>query len=358
MFLRTTLALLVLLQGAPLHGAPLAPQQRSSWPPPRASVSEALADCMVEAPEELFLVERVVDGDTIWIQRNGEREKLRLLSVDTEEKYMGGKDISASKPSTRFAEQSTGWATGFFLPRSPAEGPARVGLRFPGGKEARDVYGRLLCHVVTKEGVDFNLLLVRMGHSPYFNKYGNSRLDHARFIAAQEKAMAEKLGIWDARTNEGGKRRDYPRLMAWWSARAKAIDDFRAKADAAPTRFVACDDPDGLQAALEAGGEDVTVLASVDRFFDEDDGSWTILLRSGDRKRAVRIGVPAQGRAAMARLDLEGSKGEFRQNYLLVTGKLVRGPRGFRLEGVGASDWRAAGPEPAAMEPPSTGGGR
>ncbi|MGB0332394.1 MAG: thermonuclease family protein, partial [Planctomycetota bacterium] len=345
MITRTSLTLLLL--AAPLHAAVPAPQQqKSSWPPPRASVSDALRDCQVEKPDRLFMVERVVDGDTIHIRRNGEREKLRLLSVDTEEKYMGGKDISASKPSTRFAEQSTGWATGFLLPRSPGEGPAKVGLRFPGGEEARDIYGRLLCHVVTKEGIDFNLLLVRMGHSPYFNKYGNSRLDHERFLEAQRKAMAEKLGIWDSRTNEGGKRRDYPRLMAWWTARAEAIDAFRARAAASPGRFLACDDPDGLEAALKAGGGEVTLLASVDRFFDEDDGSWTSLLRSGDRKRAVRIGVPASGRAALEALDLPGTKDEFRQNYLLVTGQLTRGPRGFRLEGVGASGWRRAGPEP------------
>lgn len=347
MLTRTTLTLLLL--AAPLHAAAPAPQQqKSSWPPPRASVSDALRDCQVEKPEKLFTVERVVDGDTIYIQRNGEREKLRLLSVDTEEKYMGGKDISVSKPSTRFAEQSTGWAKGFFLPRSPDEGPAKVGLRFPGGEEARDIYGRLLCHVVTKEGIDFNLLLVRMGQSPYFNKYGNSRLDHERFLAAQRTAMAEKLGIWDSRTNEGGKKRDYPRLMSWWTARAQAIDDFRARAASDPSRFVPCDDPDRLEAALAAGTKEVTLLASVDRFFDEDDGSWTVLLRSGDRKRAVRVSVPASQRAALGALDLPGTKDEFRQNYLLVTGALTRGPRGFRLEGVEPADWRRAGPEPAS----------
>ena len=83
MITRTTLTLLLL--AAPLHAAVPAPQQqKSSWPPPRASVSDALRDCQVEKPEKLFTVERVVDGDTIYIQRNGEREKLRLLSVDTE----------------------------------------------------------------------------------------------------------------------------------------------------------------------------------------------------------------------------------------------------------------------------------
>ena len=148
-----------LLAAAFLATVPLAAAQsgKGSWPPPRAPLGEALADCQTDVPKETFEVERVIDGDTIWIRRNGEREKLRLLSVDTEEKYIGGNDLSPSKPSTRFGEQSTGWAQGFFLPRTPDEAPVRVGLRFPGGVEAKDVYGRLLCHVVTREGVDFNL---------------------------------------------------------------------------------------------------------------------------------------------------------------------------------------------------------
>ena len=180
-----------------------------------------LRDCSVGAPEELFDVLRVIDGDTLWIEREGQREKLRLLSVDTEEKFME-RELSPSKPSTRYGDLVTGWTQGFFTPRTPEEGPVRVGLRFPGGVEQRDVYGRLLCHVVTEEGVDFNLLLVRMGLSPT-NKYGHSRLDHERFAAFQAKAMAEKRGVWNADTNKSGKKRPYARLLPWWEARGAAV---------------------------------------------------------------------------------------------------------------------------------------
>ena len=346
----STTALTALLSVSSLLwiAAPAAAQSnRGTWPPPRASMAEVLADCVTEKPDELFLLERVIDGDTIWIQRNGEREKLRLLAVDTEEKYMGPKDISASKPSTRFGEQSTGWAKGFFLPRTPDEPPLKVGLRFPGGSEARDVYGRLLCHVVTSEGIDFNLLLVRMGHSPYFNKYGNSRIAHKAFVAAQIVAQKEKRGIWDDRTNDGGKKRDYVRLAAWWQLRADAIDTFRAKSRKEPLLFVAADEPEALQRALDGGPNEVVVFAIVDRFYEEDDGSRTVLLRSGDKKRAVRVPIPADMREAMRAVDLDGSLGDFRQNYFFVTGKLVQGRRGFDLLGVTVSDWRLAGARPA-----------
>ncbi|MEM8711146.1 MAG: thermonuclease family protein [Planctomycetota bacterium] len=332
---------------SPGPAALASPQDRSggSDRPVQAPPIEVLRDCQVDKPTELFSVLWVVDGDTIHIERGGKREKLRLLSIDTEEKYNKG-NVSETKPYTRFGEQATGWAQGFLMPRSPEDGQVMVGLRFPGGVEAYDIYGRLLCHVVTAEGIDFNLLMVRTGLSPYFNKYGNSRIDHTRFVELAAKAKSERRGIWDQRTNEGGKRRPYGRLIPWWQARADAIDAHRVKASEAPLRYVAADDPDALEASLANGPERVTVLALVDRFFEEDDGSRTVLLRSGDKRRSLRVSIPKDQREAMARHDLDHAKEDFRQNYFLIDGTLKRGKRGFDLTGVGVDDWRLAGPGP------------
>lgn len=338
---------LLSLAAAPAGAAPL--QRRApdvNAYPREASFPEVLRECSVGAPEELFDVLRVIDGDTLWIEREGQREKLRLLSVDTEEKFME-RELSPSKPSTRYGDLVTGWTQGFFTPRSPEEGPVRVGLRFPGGVEQRDVYGRLLCHVVTEQGVDFNLLLVRMGLSPYFNKYGHSRLDHERFAAFQAKAMAEKRGVWNADTNKSGKKRPYARLLPWWEARGAAVHAFRELAAADPAHWIAADEPEALEMSMKAApGEEVTLLCSVDRFFDEDDGSRTVLLRGGDKKRSVRVRIEPEALEAMAKVDLEGSKEDFRQNYLTVKGTLAIGERGFDLVGVEPADWRRAGPEP------------
>ncbi|MDF1838450.1 MAG: thermonuclease family protein [Planctomycetota bacterium] len=323
---------------------PVLPQ--NSQGPQRATDLEILQQCATEAPTELFEVTRVIDGDTIWIQRNGKREKLRLLSVDTEEKFMKGGDISEFKPCTRYGDECTGWAQGFFAPRSINEGPVKVGLRFPGGKEARDIYGRLLCQVVTSDGVDFNLLLVRRGMSPYFNKYGNSKISHEAFVAAQKAAKKEYLGIWNRRTNEMGKQRPYDRLLTWWDARAAAIDNFRAKAKAEPKAYMEGDDPDALEAALKSGSTKITVMGSVSKIFDEDDGSKTVLLRGGDKARAIRIRVEAKDLAAMQAMDLEGTMKEFRQNYLLFSGTLAQGKRSYELQGSHPSEWKLAGPEP------------
>ncbi|MEM7517800.1 MAG: thermonuclease family protein, partial [Planctomycetota bacterium] len=182
----------------------------------RAIATEAVASCLKKAgikvdeksldasrhapPSELFDVTRIVDGDTIWIRRNEKEEKLRLLSVDTEEKL--GVDVSPTKPGTVFGEECALWAQRFFIGMGSDEEPPKVGLAFPDGREARDIYGRLLCNVVLADGTDFNVMLVRLGKSPYFNKYGNSRICHEAFVAAQIESRAADRGIWDPETNK------------------------------------------------------------------------------------------------------------------------------------------------------------
>jgi len=302
------------------------------------------------APTELYPVTRVIDGDTIWITRDGQREKLRLLSVDTEEQLLGNPNMSPTKPETVFGEECARWAEDFFAELADGDEPARVGLAFPEGQERDDVYGRLLCHVVLPDGTDYNLLLVQQGKSPYFNKYGNSRLLHAAFVEAQAEARAAKRGIWDPATNAPdtpgapAAKRPYERLLPWWQARAEAVDRFRARAAEDPARWIEAEDPEAVRRAF-AAGESVEVFAGVQRTFDEDDGSLTVLLRAGSDDTEIRAVLPPGQQAAfLAGFDLEGVNDTFRQNYVYARGTLSRGPRGYRIDAHDPTDWRFAEP--------------
>ncbi|MCZ6596685.1 MAG: thermonuclease family protein [Planctomycetota bacterium] len=309
-----------------------------------------------QEPAELFDVVKVVDGDTIHILRGGEVVRLRLLSVDTEEKISGRPSTSSTKPETIFGQETAVWARDFFEELREGDSRPRVGLRFPNGVERNDVYGRLLSHVLLPDGTDFNLLLVREGKSPYFNKYGNSRICHTELVAAQVEARRKQLGIWNPATNEPKTpgapkaKRPYDRLLPWWQARAEAIDAFREKNHAEPQRVVAADEPEALERArvwcAAEEGRTALVFGTIDRFFEEDDGSLTVLFRATDRRRAFRAVIPADARAALGVLDLRGRTEEFRQNYLFVEGVLEQGPRGTRTVAARPEQWRAAGPEP------------
>ena len=309
-----------------------------------------------------YEVKRVVDGDTIHILRDGETVKLRLLSVDTEEKITGRPNLSPTKPETLYGQECTEWAQAFFDDLAEGDAAPRVSLAFPDGREESDIYGRLLCHVILPDGTDFNLLLVQTGRSPYFNKYGNSRICHEAFVKAQAEAREKQLGIWNPATNtpeeEGdpAAKRPYDQLLPWWQARADAIDAYRAAHAADPTGVVAADDPAALGAAFAKQGGKVRVFGSIDRFFDEDDGSLTVLFRSPSKTDAFRAVVPPPARAGLEDLDLRGTTGEFRQNFLYVEGRLYRGPRGWQMVAAKPEQWAVAEPSSAAPVEAGAGG--
>jgi endonuclease YncB( thermonuclease family) len=309
-------------------------------------------------PTELFEVLRVVDGDTIHVRRHGEYEKLRLLSVDTEERLGVGFQGSATKPQTVFGEQCALWAQRFFKDLAGEDGVTRVGLLFPDGVEERDVYGRLLCHVILPDGRDFNLLLVAEGKSPYFNKYGNSRVCHEAFVAAQRAAQEARLGIWNPKTNvpatpdAPAARRPYERLLPWWSARAEAIDGYRRRHAEDPEHLISCEDGDALEHA-QASKDEVLVFCSIDRTFEESNGDLTVRMRfPPDADKGLRVVIPHRFREAHETLGLDLLQQEFHQNYTWVRGRVRPGRRGPELVSEAPDQWRLAGPEP--LEPAGT----
>lgn len=299
-------------------------------------------------------LERVVDADTLWVRREGKREKLRLACVDAEEK-ISASGFDSGKPQTVYGHESAAWLRELLEPRDA--GPTRLRLVLAGGRESRDVYGRLLCHVELADGRDLNVLLVRAGRSPYFNKYGNSELAHADFVRAQDAARAERVGIWDPATNRPSSagapaaRRDYERLLPWWNARAQAIEGLRARRAAGETLFE-IEDPAELERAAAWSREQsasATCFGSPERSFDEDDGSLTLLMRGPEQGARLRVRVPRSvlASSAVRALQLERRTRSDCQNYLWVRGALRTSERGgYELELASASSIELAGPEP------------
>jgi micrococcal nuclease len=300
-------------------------------------------------PEVTVEVVRVVDGDTLVVALDGAETTLRLLAVDTEEKIMGRASDSPSKPETVFGEETMLWAKEFFAALGR---PPRVGLAFPEGRKL-DAYGRLLAHVLLPDGRDFNLLLVELGKSPYFTKYGYSTVNHAAFVAAEERARAAQLGIWNPETNRAktpgapSAVRPYDKLLPWWDARARALSDFRARKAREPDKWF---EPDELERAFELCAADsarrVTLLVTVVRFYEEQDGALTALLVPGDSRSALRAELPPATRKSLER-ELRASTAEFVQNYWRLEGRLTRHERGYIVADTRRSDWSLAGPEVA-----------
>lgn len=350
-------ALALLATAAPLALSLAAPSVQDVPPAPEApGVTASPTPARPTVPTELFEVVKVVDGDTIHVLKDGKVEKLRLLSVDTEERIRPNQKQDPSKPMTLFGEECAQWAVEFFAQLADEDGKTRVGLLFPEGEEARGTFGRLLCHVILPDGRDFNLMLVQLGKSPYYNKYGNSRMKHAEFVEAQRTARAKQLGIWNPATNRPETpgapmyARDYDALLTWWQARADAIDAYELVVAEDPVGVFTSEDHEMLDLALLLGDE-VSVFGTVDRIFEERDGSRTLLLRASVKDKALRVKVPADAVDALRPAELDALTEYGRQNYAWFRGVITSGERGFELVLRDPAQVERAGPEPAMPAP-------
>jgi hypothetical protein len=81
--------------------------------------------------------------------------------------------------------------------------------------------------------------------------------------------------------------------------------------------------------------------------FEEDDGSRTVLLRTVERDRALRVRIPRERVPAFAAQRLEQAAEEFRQNYVWYRGRIERRGTGFESRATEPRAFERAGPEPA-----------
>lgn len=130
------------------------------------------------APEQTYVVERVVDGDTLLLETG---ERLRLLGVDTPE------TVKPNHPVERLGREASEF-TGRFV-----EGK-RVRLGFD--KERRDRYGRLLAYVYVDDLL-LNEELLRAGLGEAQLQYPYSNVMKKRFRNAEEEARRAERGLWE-----------------------------------------------------------------------------------------------------------------------------------------------------------------
>ena len=217
----------------------------------------------------------VIDGDTIRVE--GIEKSIRLLSLDTEERFHGKAERVAAtkdfnhylkskrgdtkrprKAGTPMGEEATEFAKTFF------QGAESIRLERDDPKEIRGHFGRILAYAfVEKDGrwTSYNVECVRAGMSPYFTKYGYSHRFHNQFSHAEAEAREAKRGIWSRTARSYG---DYDERKAWWNARADFIRAFEHEANRRSDFILLShwDAPDRLEANLD---KKVTVLSTVGR---------------------------------------------------------------------------------------------
>ena len=132
--------------------------------------------------EEYYLVTKVVDGDTFWID-NGTRKgrKVRLIGVDAPETRR-----TVRKEVGYYGNESKRYLTKLLLNKS---------VRLQYDVDPIDRYGRILAYVYLEDGTFVNAALLKQGYAMVLTVPPNVR--HAeRFVKYQAQARKKERGLW------------------------------------------------------------------------------------------------------------------------------------------------------------------
>ena len=134
---------------------------------------------------EVCTVERCVDGDTLIVQTQAGRERVRLIGCDTPE------TVKKGTPVERFGPEASAHTA-----KRIAEFRQRVTLCADG--DAYDHYGRRLAMVRLGDGpIILNEELIRLGLARATTQYRFSQEMKRLFVDAENEAKSKRLGIWN-----------------------------------------------------------------------------------------------------------------------------------------------------------------
>ena len=125
---------------------------------------------------------KVVDGDTIWVDNNGQRMKIRMIGLDTPE------SVDPRKPVQCFALEASAQAKTFL-------GGQQVYLETDPSQDTIDKYGRTLAYVWTASGRLFNLDMIADGYAFEYT-YDLPYRYQQDFRAAENDARTQSRGLW------------------------------------------------------------------------------------------------------------------------------------------------------------------
>jgi micrococcal nuclease len=130
-----------------------------------------------------YRVGSIADGDTITVDMEGKKEKIRFIGVDTPEVAHDGDP----RPAQCYADKAKGFTESLIAGRE-------VELRADKLGSNRDKYGRLLRYVYSHDGRPIDELLISGGYG--FAVDGFSYTKKAEFLSLMKQAEERSVGLW------------------------------------------------------------------------------------------------------------------------------------------------------------------
>jgi micrococcal nuclease len=133
-------------------------------------------------PSGYYFVTYVVDGDTIEVDMNGVREKVRLIGVDTPETH------HPTKPVQCFGLKAADYT------KTHVE-HVNVRLESDPINQNRDRYQRLLRYVYLEDGTLWNAKLIEDGYGHALTAFPFTKVDE--FTKLETEARVQSRGLWN-----------------------------------------------------------------------------------------------------------------------------------------------------------------
>ena len=132
--------------------------------------------CAISFAAQEFVVQRVVDGDTIILNGN---ERVRLIGVDTPE------TVHPQKPVEYYGKEASAFT------KRMCEGK-KVRLEYDWQK--KDRYNRTLAYVYLEDGTFLNAEIIKQGYGHAYTRFPFKYLEE--FRAYEREAREGGVGLW------------------------------------------------------------------------------------------------------------------------------------------------------------------
>ena len=148
--------------------------------------------------KEKARVLRIIDGDTFLVLLHGKREKVRLLGIDTPEKYWSRKlKKEAIRCGVREGRISRLGVRATKYAKSLIHKGDQIYLEIRG----RGHYGRILAFVYLKDGICYNERVIADGYACVYKYRGRKSRqlswdEFSKFIKLLNVAKSYKRGLW------------------------------------------------------------------------------------------------------------------------------------------------------------------
>lgn len=139
-------------------------------------------------------VVEVYDGDTIAVTLNGQKEKIRLIGVDTPET----KD--PRKPVQCFGREASEWTKHTLEKRT-------VRIETDPSQGERDKYGRMLAFVWRDDGLFVNQALIEEGYAHEYTYASVPYKYQEAFQMAEHDADVGERGLWSPSSCSGDTKK-------------------------------------------------------------------------------------------------------------------------------------------------------